>query len=56
MRDRPLAIPEEGVRRPYLADHQVVEPQDLDRALEFQSLVNPCLTEEHVHGVFLDGV
>lgn len=55
VRDRPLAIPEKGVRRPDLADHQVVEPQDLDRALEFQPLVNPGLAEEDVHGVFLDG-
>lgn len=55
MRDRPLAIPEKRVRRPDLADHQVVEPQDLDGALEFQALVDPRLTEEHVHGVFLGG-
>lgn len=55
VRDRPLAIPEKGVRRPDLADHQVVEPQDLNGALEFQPFVNPCLTKEHVHGVFLGG-
>lgn len=54
VRDRPLAIPEKGVWRPDLADHQVVEPQDLDGALKFQPLVYPCLTKEHVHGVFLD--
>lgn len=54
VRDRPLAIPEKCVRRPDLADHQVVEPQDLDRSLKFQPLVNPCLTKEHVHGVLLD--
>lgn len=35
VRDRPLAIPEKGVRRPDLADHQVVEPQDLDGTLKF---------------------
>jgi len=52
--DRPLAVPEEGVRRPDLADHQVVEPQDLDGALELQPLVDPRLTEEDVHGVFLE--
>ena len=56
VRDRPLAIPEKGVRRPDLADHQVVEPQDLDGALKFQPFVNPCLTEEHIHGVLLDKV
>lgn len=55
VRDRPLAIPEKGVRRPDLADHQVVEPQDLNGALKFQPLINPCLTKEHIHGVFLDG-
>lgn len=53
MRDRPLAVAEKGVRGPDLADHQVVEPQDLDRTFELQPLVNPGLAEEHVHGVFL---
>lgn len=53
VRDRPLAIPEKRVRCPDLADHQVVEPQDLDRPFEFQPFVNPRLAKEHVHGVFL---
>lgn len=53
VRDRPLAIPEKRVRRPDLADHQVVEPQDLDGSLKFQPFINPCLAKEHVHGVFL---
>lgn len=30
----PLPVAEEGVRGPDLADHQVVEPQDLNGALE----------------------
>lgn len=34
VRNRPLAIAEKGVWRPDLADHQVVEPQDLDRTFE----------------------
>lgn len=55
VRDGPLAVPEEGVGRPDIADHHVVEPQDLDGAIEFQAFVDPRLTEEHVHGVFLDG-
>lgn len=55
VRDRPLAIAEKSVWRPDLADHQVVEPQDLYGAFKFQAFVNPCLTEEHVHGVFLEG-
>ena len=54
VRDGPLAVPEEGVRGPDLADHQVVQPQDLDGALEFQPLVDPGLAEEHVHGVLLE--
>ena len=53
MRDGPLAIPEECVWRPDLADHEVVEPQNLDGALEYQPLVNPRLTEKYVHGVLL---
>lgn len=53
VRNRPLAIAKEGVRRPDLADHQVVEPQDLDRTFELEPLVDPRLAEEHVHGVFL---
>lgn len=53
VRNRPLAIPEKGVRSPDLADHQVVEPQDLDGTFELQTLVNPRLAEEHVHGVLL---
>lgn len=35
VRDRPLAIAEKCVRCPDLADHQVVEPQDLNGALKF---------------------
>lgn len=35
VRNRPLAIPEKGVRGPDLADHQVVEPQDLDWTIKF---------------------
>lgn len=53
VRNRPLAVAEKCVRRPDLADHQVVEPQDLDRTFELQPLVDPRLAEEHVHGVFL---
>lgn len=53
VRDGPLPVAEEGVRRPDLADHQVVEPQDLDGALELEPLVDPGLAEEHVHGVLL---
>lgn len=35
VRYRPLAISEKGVGRPDFADHQVVQPQDLNRTLEF---------------------
>ena len=53
VRDGPLAIPEECVWCPDLADHEVVETQNLDGALEFQPLVNPRLTEKYIHGVLL---
>lgn len=53
VRDGPLAIAEEGVRCPDLADHQVVEPQDLDGALKLEPLVDPGLAKEHIHGVLL---
>lgn len=49
----PFPVAEEGVRCPDLADHQVVEPQDLNGALELKSLVDPGLAEEHVHSVLL---
>lgn len=51
--DGPLAIPEECVRRPDFTDHEVVEPQDLDWTVEFESLVDPCLSEKYIHCVFL---
>lgn len=35
VRDGPLAVSEKSVRRPDLADHQVVEPQYLDGTFEF---------------------
>lgn len=35
VRYRPLAISEKGVGRPNFADHQVVQPQDLNWTLEF---------------------
>lgn len=50
-----LPIAEESVRCPDLADHQVIEPQDLNGALELKSLVDPGLAEEHVHSVLLSG-
>lgn len=53
VRDGPLPVAEESVGCPDLADHQVVEPQDLNGALELESLVDPGLAEEHVHGVLL---
>ena len=53
MRDGTLAIPEESVRRPDLADHEVVQPQDLNGAFEFQTLVDPRLTEKDIHRVLL---
>lgn len=48
-----LGVSEKSVRRPDLVHHAVVQTQDLDGAFEFQALVNPHLTEEHVHGVLL---
>lgn len=55
VRNGPLPIAEKSVRCPDLADHQVVEPQDLNGALELKSLVDPGLTEEHIHSVLLPG-
>lgn len=51
--DRFLPIVEEAIWRPDLTSHQVVQPQDIHRPIELQPLVNPALTEEHVHSVFL---
>lgn len=52
--DGPLAIPEECVRRPDFTDHEVVEPQDLDGTVEFEPLVDPCLSKKHIHCVLLN--
>lgn len=51
--DRLLAVPEEGVRRPHFSHHQVVQPQNLYRALVHQPPVHPRLPKEHVHCVLL---
>lgn len=51
--DGAFAVSEERIRSPDLADHQVVETQDLYGTLEPQTLVYPRLTEKHVHGVLL---
>lgn len=53
MRNGLLGVSEESVWRPDLVHHAVVQPQDFSGALEFQPLVNPHLTEEHVHSVLL---
>lgn len=55
MGHRLFAIVEEGVRRPDLTGHQVVESQDGHRPLELEPLVLPALPEEHVNGVLLSG-
>lgn len=51
--DGAFAVSEKCIRSPDLADHQVVETQDLDGTLEPQTLVDPRLAEKHVHGVLL---
>lgn len=48
-----FGIPEESVRRPNLVHHFVVQAQNFSGTIKFEPLVNPHLTEEHVHGVFL---
>lgn len=53
MRNGLLGVSEKSVWRPDLVHHAIVQPQDFRGALEFQPLINPHLTEEHVHGVFL---
>lgn len=50
---RLLAVPEEGVWCPHFGHHQVVQPQNLYRALVHQPAVHPRLSKEHVHGVLL---
>lgn len=53
MGDGLLGVPEEGVWYPDLVHHAVVQPEDFRGAFKLQPLVNPHLTEEHVHGVLL---
>lgn len=53
MGDRFLSISEESIRGPNFGDHHIVQPQDFNGAIIFQSFVNPCLSEEHIHCVFL---
>ena len=53
MRNGLPGVSEVSVRRPDLVHHAIVQAQDFSLALEFQPLVNPHLTEEHVHGEFL---
>lgn len=48
-----LGVSEESVWRPDLVYHAVVQPQDFSGAFKFQPLIDPHLTEEHVHGVLL---
>lgn len=51
--DRLLRVAEESVWSPDLVHHAVVQPQDISGAFELESLVDPHLTKEHVHGVLL---
>lgn len=53
MRNGLPGVSEESVWRPNLVHHAVVQAEDFSRALEFQPLIKPHLTEEHVHGVLL---
>lgn len=50
-----FAVVKEGVRRPDLTGHQIVEPQDGHWPLELEPLVLPALPKEHVDGVLLLG-
>lgn len=53
MRNGLLGVSEKSVRRPDLVHHAVVQPQDFRGSFKLKPLVNPHLTEEHVHGVLL---
>lgn len=53
MRDGLLGVPEKCIGSPDLFHHEVIQTQDFDGALELQTLIDPHLTEEHVHGVVL---
>lgn len=49
-----FAIPEERVRGPDFGHHQVIQTEDLHRALIPQPPIHPRLAEEHIHGVLLE--